>query len=164
MRMRGAPFDLVPDYLWWDWAGKFALARRQSWRFFGITYRNQVQGAIVISVRPIGCEASVHTGRDGLCVEFLATAPWNIGRFMRSMERKPFLDAVGPILLRVAVSMSRATYRCEGRIVLFFVKKAEYFYRNVCGMIDLGVVHHGGETLRHCEMSKERADEFMGGG
>jgi hypothetical protein len=164
IKMRGETYDAVPDYLIWKWSAKMSKARHSSWRFFCIAYRDCIQGALVVSTKPTACKSSEHDGQLGLGIEFLATAPWNIGRFMRPIRRQPFLDLVGPTLMRVAISMSQATQGCEGRLYLYAVPKAETFYSGNCGMIDIGIETHDGEALRRFEMSSDRAAEFIAEG
>ena len=164
MQMRGLSFELLPDSQGWNWQSKLRRSRTQSaardWRFFGLGYRGALQGAMVISATPQPCQAPEHIDRPALGVEFLAAAPWNFGRFMRALKRQPYLDEIGPTLIRVAIEASLAA-GCAGRLFLHSVPKAEYFYRQICGMIDLDLEETSNETLRRFEMTQEQAGDFL---
>ena len=164
MIMRDEPLDTLPDSKGWEWAAKLRLAimERRAWRFFAIQYRSFLQGAIVISTKPAECMAQENMGMKALGVEYLSAAPWNLGRFMRTLRREPYLQEVGPNLMRVAISLSQAT-ECDGRIYLHSVQKAARFYRDKCGMIDLGMVDVNGEVLGRFEMSSQQAAVYMRG-
>ncbi len=96
MSIRGVSPASMPDSKGWDWRGKSNAAQAGSpyadWRFFGIGYRGFLQGAIAISTTPLPCRAPAHHGQTAVGVELVATAPWNIKRFMASLRREPFLD------------------------------------------------------------------------
>ena len=139
--MREKPPSILPDTIGWNWAKKLrvATAHDENWDFYGIEYRDVLQGALVVDLTPHPCEAEVHEGENALCIEFIATAPWNYRPLMDGLSRKPFLKGIGPALINVAISMSRHL-GYDGRLVLFSVDKRETqdFYDNVCGMTKVG--------------------------
>ena len=158
MDMRGVSLALLPDSRGWDWQSKLRQAQTvpayHDWRFFGVAYHGYLQGALVLSTEPRTCQAEVHRGKLAVGVEFVAAAPWNLGSFMRSIRRQPYLDLIGRTLLRIAIAYSQAA-GCDGRLYLYSVPKAESYYRDKCGMIDLGLEGYHGETLRRFEMTEE---------
>jgi hypothetical protein len=168
MSVRGIPHDFIPDSREWDWPHKMKQAGEiatdnslfADWRFFGISYRGYLQGAIAISTTPQSCRAELQSGLSSVGIELVATAPWNIKRFMGSLKRTPFLDQIGRALIRSAIRYSQAA-GCEGRLYLYSVPKSETYYDKVCGMVDLGVEYYHGEALRRFEMTSERATAIL---
>jgi len=164
--MRGKSAAILPDTIGWNWARKLraSTANDENWEFYGIRYRGVLQGALVVDLTPQVCDASIHKGQSALCVEFIATAPWNYRPLMDGLSRKPFLKAVGPKLIHVGIALSRHI-GCEGRLILYSVHNpdTQNFYEKLCGMIRVGPVEYHGELLCQFEMTAERANDFIGG-
>jgi hypothetical protein len=90
-------------------------------------------------------------------VHFVEAAPWN-----RTVLGKPRFRGVGSVLVGSAVEASlEAGY--HGRIGLHSLRQADGFYRDSCGMTDLGPDSEY-FNLRYFEMSDTQAIEFMNKG
>ncbi len=86
-------------------------------------------------------------------IDFLATAPWN--RFRLAQD--PRFKGIGRLLLAAAISLS-VSEEFAGRIGLHALPQAESWYRDVCGMTDLGV---DGTSMRYFEMTEAQARVFI---
>lgn len=152
----------IPDHVDWDWAQKFDVADAGS-AFIGIEYRDFMQGMLVLDTNGHVCKDADNQGQKGIYVSYLAAAPWNIGRFMRAIHRKPILRGIGPILMKQSILISQFL-QYEGRLILHSVPRAEEFYRKSCCMKDLGPENYNSETLRRFEMTKSLAESYLSGG
>src|SRR5258706_1341 len=82
-----------------------------------------------------------------------ATALWN--RFRLVPE--PQFKGIGRLLLAAAISLS-VSEEFAGRIGLHALPQAESWYRDVCGMTDLGI---DGTGMRYFEMTEAQAQTFV---
>jgi Arm DNA-binding domain len=80
---------------------------------------------------------------------------WNRAEFA-----KPRYRGVGTALLTAAIDLSLEE-GFHGRIGLHSLTQAESFYRNACGMSDLGIDSNY-DNLRYFEMTSEQAAAFLG--
>ena len=94
-------------------------------------------------------------------VEYLEAAPWN----RRSVTDKPRYRGVGTILMAAAIQLSIDDGN-HGRIGLHALPQADTFYRDVCGMIDLGpdALYSPHHPLRYFEMTPTQAALMIKGG
>lgn len=119
---------------------------------------------MILDTAPVACIAEEHRGQMAITVEYLASAPWNISRYMQELQRPPFLRSIGLDLMRVAVTVSMQSGHA-GRLSLFGVPKAREFYSGPCHMIDLGAEPHGADDeLFRFEMTEAQAVRFLDGG
>src|SRR3989442_10219041 len=87
-------------------------------------------------------------GKTIVYVEFVATAPWN----RPEIQTPPRYRGAGTAMVTAAIELS---YRlgCRGRMGLHSLPAAEPFYRETCGMTELGhdAAH---ENLMYFEMTE----------
>ena len=86
-------------------------------------------------------------------IDLLATAPWN----RPQLTDQPQFKEIGRLLLAGAISLS-VSEEFAGRIGLHALPQAETWYRDVCGMTDLGV---DGTNMRYFEMTESQARAFI---
>ena len=100
------------------------------------------------------CRLDVQKGKMLVHIEFLEKAPWNRSSLTANRRYK----RVGPALVDVAIQLSMHE-GFEGRIGLHSLPQSEEWYRDCCGMTDLGTDPKK-QNLRYFEMTKERANAF----
>jgi hypothetical protein len=96
-------------------------------------------------------------GRDILYIKYLETAPWNL--VVERLGQQGRYGGVGPQLVRACIALSQAL-DLRGRLGLHALPQAERFYRDDCGMTDLGT-DVACEGLRYFEMTEEQAATFF---
>ena len=153
---RGIPASELSLEDWgWDWQRKAdVFSGRLDYQSFALECGGGTQGLMLCSL--------VHTAQENsqrnqhlVYVEFLHTAPWNRPRFTPT----PLYKGVGAILLAAAVSLS-LEQEFKGRIGLHSLPQSEGWYRNFCGMTDLGIDEEY-QRLRYFEMTAEQAAHFL---
>jgi hypothetical protein len=149
----------APEHWHWDWHKKVAEihASGEEGLFFALECRNEVQGMMGITIKR--CLLPEQRGQPLVYIEYISTAPWNLGALLAIMDRKPRYRAVGTALLSAAIEYSIRRGFC-GRKGLSALPQAESFYRNACKMTDLGIdEEHDG--LRYFEFTAEQAQDFL---
>jgi len=142
------PNDL-PEHAHWVWERKWRAATGSS-RFLGIECENEMQALMVIRTDKT-CRLPEQAGLSLLYVDYLAAAPWNLPE----MVARPKFRGCGYVLITEAIRLSRQR-GYNGRIGLHSLPQAENFYRDKCGMTDLGEdVNY--ENLRYLEMTGAQA-------
>jgi hypothetical protein len=151
-----------PQSIHWSWAYKAAsldtsrLAERGDVRLFGIEADGQWQGLLCGISQ--GHFARSEAPRSLLVyVDFLEIAPWNWD--MPEIARAGRYRGVGLQLMELSVRWSLGL-GYGGRVGLHALPQAEWFYRDRCGMKNLGPdpVYH---DLCYFELSKSNASEFI---
>jgi hypothetical protein len=96
----------------------------------------------------------VQFGKPIVYVEFVATAPWN----RPEVQKPPKYRGVGTVMVAAAIELSCGLdYR--GRIGLHSLPAAAPFYRDKCGLIELGRdAEH--PNLTYFEMTENQAQKF----
>jgi len=94
---------------------------------------------------------------DLVYIDRLASAPWNRTRF----TSRPKYRGVGELLFGTAISLS-ADLEFKGRVGLHSLPSSESWYRDVCGMTDLGP-DPAAEGLHYFEITEDAADAFIKG-
>ncbi len=94
-------------------------------------------------------------GKPLVYVDYIATAPWNL----RSLTDTPRYRGVGKVLIEAAITFSRDC-GMGGRIGLHALPQAESFYRDTCGMTDLGEDANEYD-LRYFEMDESQVAAFL---
>ena len=143
-----------PEDHHWDWKWK-----ANEWRpllgyhSFAIVCENDLQGLMLASDFK-SARLQSQFGKTIVYVEFVATAPWN----RPELQNPPRYRGVGTVMVAAAVELSwDLGYR--GRIGLHSLPKAEHFYRESCGMTELGkdAAH---QNLMYYEMTDNQAERF----
>lgn len=145
-----------PQSRHWDWRLKLrAIGRLLAHRTFCIVCRGETQGLMAVDVTTKKAWLGPQRGQALVYVEFLETAPWN----RRLLYEPPRFGGVGKLLMGAAIELSREE-EFKGRVGLHSLPQADDFYRNSCGMTDLGpdAAHH---NLRYFEMTPEQAEAFI---
>lgn len=137
----------------WDWAKKIDLSVGRLDRVsFAVEAEGTTQGLMLVKTVGFAREQS-QLNLPMIEIEFLATAPWNRNKFTPN----PRFKGVGRLLLTAAISLS-VHEEFKGRIGLHALPEAEDWYRNVCGMTDLGI----DETqMRYFEMTETQARTYL---
>jgi GNAT superfamily N-acetyltransferase len=143
-----------PEDHHWDWNWK-----ANEWRpllgyhSFAIVCENDLQGLMLASDFK-SARLQAQFGKPIVYVEFVATAPWN----RPEVQKPPRYRGVGTVMVAAAVELSwDLEYR--GRIGLHSLPAAERFYRESCGMTELGkdAAH---QNLMYYEMTDNQAEAF----
>jgi len=152
----GVPFDLYPEHTHWSWEVKTRSPGLAS-EFFGIQFEGEWQALMEITC---GRQAVIDENPHAtlVYVDYISTAPWNEIRFLALMGLQARFRGCGIGLMSAAVKRS-FNLRYNGRIGLHSLSGAASFYRDKCGMADLGIDSNY-ENLRYFEMSGIRASDF----
>jgi hypothetical protein len=150
--------DIDPDEklgtTFWEWDEKVKdvegfLERRS----FSVMCEGKTQGLMIVNLASKECWIEEQQGKPLVYVNYLEVAPWN----QRPIDSiKPRFYGVGSLLLRAAIELSLKN-EFSGRLGLHALPKSENWYRNKCGMTDLGV-RPG--RLRYFEMTSAQAKAF----
>ncbi|HEX3627224.1 MAG TPA: GNAT family N-acetyltransferase [Verrucomicrobiae bacterium] len=153
-RCRGRKPGDRPEDHHWDWKLK-----ADGWRpllgyhSFAITCNGELQG-LMLACDFKSARIPAQFGKPIVHVEFLATAPWNRPEFQTPKR----YSGAGTVMVAAAVELSwQLGYR--GRIGLHSLGDAEEFYRDKCGMTELGndAAYQG---LMYYEMTEKKAEYF----
>jgi hypothetical protein len=139
----------------WDWEKKAAaFGGRLDYQSFALECGGMTQGLMLCSLVKTARESS-QRNQHMVYVEYIHTAPWNRPRF----TDKPLYKGVGGILIAAAVSLS-IEQEFHGRIGLHSLPQSEDWYRQFCGMTDLGI-DETYQQLRYFEMTIDQATGFL---
>jgi len=156
MRAAGIPKNQWPQHRHWDWRQKQeATEQYLAYRMFGIECASDMQGLMLATT--VGKRARIDSqrGKPLIYVHFLAAAPWNLG----SVVGEPRYSSVGGILLATAIQLSLEE-EFQGRVGLHSLPQADSWYRDKCGMTDLGP-DPSAQNLRYFEITPQQAAEFL---
>lgn len=175
LKREEVPVALWPQSLHWNWAKKAAslepdrLTALGDARLFGIAIESEWQG--VLWAETHGPKQQEHTARLGASkrplvhVCFVEIAPWNWDIPLEPPDtgkvQKRKYKGLGVQLMECAVRWSMQL-EFRGRVGLHALPQAEAFYRNDCGMTDIGPdpEYRG---LRYLEMTEDQAQSFLEG-
>ncbi len=155
LAQRGVPPAQWPQSWHWDWPAKTAQVQGLlAFRGFSLVAAGQTQALMRVDLTKSAREAS-QPGKPLVYVDYLEVAPWN----RADLGRSPRLKGAGTALITAAVALSREE-GFRGRIGLHSLPQADAFYRDRCGMTDLGpdAAYQG---LRYFEMTIEQAGAFL---
>ena len=151
------PVTQWPQSAHWDWRRKMAqVAGLLAYRGFSVTCAGVTQGLMQIDLNRLAY-IPVQKGKPLVYVEYLEVAPWNRPDLGQAVRYR----GVGTALLVAAVALSQEE-GFRGRIGLHSLPQADGFYRDRCGMTDLGP-DPGYQNLRYFEMTPDQAAAFLGG-
>ncbi len=149
------PMAQWPQNLHWDWRAKMAqVARLLAFSGFSVVCVGVTQGLMRVDLNKHAREPS-QKGKPLVYVDYLEVAPWN----RVDLGRPARYRGVGTALLTAAVALSLQE-DFKGRIGLHSLPQADGFYRDRCGMTDLGPDPHY-QGLRYFEMTPEQARTFL---
>ncbi len=150
------PRSRWPQHRHWDWRQKYESSESYlAYRMFGIECNSEIQGLMLVVTAGKEARIGSQRGKPLVYVHFLAAAPWNLG----SIVDEPRYSLVGSILLAAAVHLSREE-EFQGRIGLHSLPQSDTWYRDACGMTDLGP-DPAVQNLRYFEMTPEQASQFL---
>ncbi|MEA1952711.1 MAG: GNAT family N-acetyltransferase [Planctomycetota bacterium] len=138
----------------WDWRKKVAYYSGQlSYNCFALECDGKTQGLMLVNTMK-RCQLPQQTNKHLVYVEYLATAPWN----RRSIRGIRGFKGVGMAMIESAIQLSIDESN-HGRIGLHALPQADTFYREKCGMTDLGpdVSYSPQHPLRYFEMTESQA-------
>jgi hypothetical protein len=141
----------------WDWRKKMAHYSAQlSYQSFAIECLGKTQGLMIVNTMKRGRIQS-QANKHLVYVEYLEAAPWNRGS-------TPTHKGIGIVLMAAAIQLSIDEGN-QGRIGLHSLPQADSFYRDRCGMTDLGpdASYHPKVPLRYFEMTEAQAMSYMKG-
>src|ERR1017187_2324740 len=143
-----------PEDHHWDWKWKAGEWRPMlGYHSFAITCEGELQGLMLVSDLK-SARIQAQFGKPIVYVEFVATAPWNRPEIQTPQRYR----GVGTVMVTAAVELSwDLGYR--GRIGLHSLPAAERFYRESCGMTELGkdAAH---QNLMYYEMTDNQAERL----
>ena len=152
----GAP---EKEHKHWDWRKKVDYYSGQlSYNCFALECDGKTQGMMIVNMME-RCRLPQHTNKHLVYIEFIATAPWNL----RSVTDVQKYKGVGLTLIAAAINRSIDEGN-HGRIGLHSLPQADGFYRERCGMIDLGpdASYSPKYPLRYFEMTESLAKALIG--
>jgi hypothetical protein len=156
LKARGVPMSAWPQSWHWNWQAKMAeVAGLIAYRGFSVVCDGMTQGLMRLNLITLAREPS-QKGKPLVYVEYLEVAPWN-----RSDGRTTArYGGVGTALLVAAAALS-VEEGFKGRIGLHSLPQADGFYREACGMTDLGP-DADYQGLKYFEMTEGQAQAFLG--
>jgi hypothetical protein len=95
-------------------------------------------------------------GKDLVYIEFLENAPWNRSELL---FRPTKFRGVGTLLMVAAIQLS-IEQGFKGRVGLHALPQSEEWYRQKCGMTDMGTDQRV-QGLRYFEMTALQATAFI---
>ena len=141
----------------WNWRAKMAtLSQTLSYQSFAVECAGKAQGLMIVNTIK-RCRISSQANKHLVYVEYLEAAPWNQGLH-------PLYKGVGKVLLAAAIQLSIDEGN-QGRVGLHSLPQADTFYKDRCGMTDLGPdASYSNCPLRYFEMTEAQASSYLKGG
>lgn len=155
---QGVDQSELPEHSHWDWKAKSQRVRTQlAFDSYALVAEGQLQGLMQILLTR-QCREVSQAGKPQVYVTFVEAAPWNQPLLMRGAMR---YRGIGRVLIATAVNRS-IDEGFKGRIGLHSLHHAHGFYRDACGMTDMGVDAKY-EDLPYLEMTEQQAQDFLQG-
>lgn len=149
-----------PESRHWDWRKKVQVMQGLlATPGFSVMCGGITQGMMFVDLASHRCQLPGQVGKHLVYVEFLENAPWNRKELQFDPPR---YRGTGSLLIRAAIELSKAE-GFKGRLGLHSLPQANGWYRNTCGMTDLGI-DKGKEGLRYFEMTGIQAEAFIAKG
>jgi hypothetical protein len=154
MRAAGADPSTFPQTAHWDWEQKTRRVEGLlAFRSFAVMTQGKTQGLMRVELNQ-SAKMAVQAGKPLVYVEYLEVAPWNRSDYAGQRFR-----GVGTALMTAAVDLSLSE-GFNGRTALHSLPQSESYYRDVCGMTDLGSDKNY-DNLRYFEMTTQQAAKFI---
>jgi hypothetical protein len=151
------PITEWPQSWHWNWLEKMAdVTKLLAFRGFSVTCQGITQGLMRVDLNLLARVPS-QRAKPLVYVEYLEAAPWNRPEF----GVVPRYKGVGKVLITAAIELSLEE-GFKGRVGLHSLPQADGFYRERCGMTDLGPDAEY-QNLRYFEMTPEQAAGFLRG-
>lgn len=146
------------EHAHWDWNAKFQNTMRATsvYRIFGIKAEDKMQGMLIAMTAGHTCRIEVQKNKPLIYIDYLASAPWNSSEVVES----PKYAGIGKVLIRAAIQLS-IDEEFDGRIGLHSLPQAESYYRDICGMTDMGL-DQAYQSLPYFETTPAQSNKFMG--
>lgn len=137
----------------WSWGKKLSIRDGKiNWESFALECEDVTEGLLFLNSPKI----SQINNKDQLSyVDLVSTAPWNRHGFTDTPKYK----GVGHLLLAAAISYSE-DLGYERRLGLHALPQSESWYREVCGMTNLGPDANK-HNLCYFEFTTEQANEYL---
>ena len=147
-----------PQHEHWEWNYKArAVDGMPGYVMCGVSCKSEMQALMLSDHAFSRSKHPDHFGSPIVYVAFLSTAPWND----TGIVPMPAYRGCGTILIQEAVAHSIAL-GFKGRVGLHSLGQAEKFYRERCGMTDLGIdPDPDHEGLRYFEFTHESGHAFV---
>jgi len=152
---QGIPMTQWPQSWHWDWRAKAVqVAELLAFQGYSVVCDGMTQGLMRVDLTK-AAKALVQKGKPLVYVDYLEVAPWNRPDLGQAVRYK----GVGTALMVAATALSEQE-GFKGRIGLHSLPQAESYYRDRCGMIDLGP-DATYQDLKYFEMTPDRAKAFL---
>ena len=140
----------------WNWVNKAQALRAGllSIKCVGIEVEGEWQGLAMVDLDSHYSEMNPDKGKPLVYVEFLESAPWNL----REMCDYPRFKLIGTRLMEAIVKLS-INEGFHGRVGLFALPRAEYFYEKLWMVHVEGAIRYG---MKLYEMTRENVLTFLG--
>ena len=126
-----------------------------SYQFFAIECSGTTQGLMIVNTMK-RCRIQSQANKHLVYVEYLESAPWN-------REATPVYKGIGTVMMAAAIQLSIDECN-QGRVGLHSLPQADSFYKDRCGMTDLGPdASYPNYPLRYFEMTEAQATSFLKG-
>lgn len=152
-----APKSSWPQNRHWNWREKSeAMNGLLCSQGFSLVCDGVTQGLIAVNMVSHHCRLPEQQGKDLVYIDLLENAPWNRSELLfRPIKFK----GVGTMLMAAAIELSREQ-GFKGRLGLHALPQSERWYRETCGMTDMGIDQHA-QGLRYFEMTAQQASAFI---
>lgn len=152
---RGVPMANWPQSFHWNWRQKADQVKGLlAFRGFSIVCIGVTQGLMRLDLNRLA-RMPEQKGKPLVYVDYVEVAPWNRPDLGQAVRYR----GVGSALLTAAVALSQEE-GFHGRIGLHSLPQADAFYRDRCGMTDLGP-DASYQNLRYFEMTPAQATVFL---
>jgi hypothetical protein len=156
MQAEGVPKNRWPQHRHWDWRQKQESTELYlAYRMFGVECSSEMQGLMLVLTAGKHARIASQRGKPLVYIHCLAAAPWNLA----SVVDEPRYTLMGSVLIAAAIHLSLEE-EFQGRIGLHSLPQADTWYRDACGMTDLGP-DAAVQNLRYFEMTPKQASEFL---
>ncbi|MEE4212302.1 MAG: hypothetical protein V2I43_23925 [Parvularcula sp.] len=156
LQQAGVELARWPQSMHWNWRQKVASLRANlSQKSYALVHDGMTQAMMAAD---LGKRARIDSqrGQHLVYIDYIEAAPWN----RHDVPNEPVrLGGCGTQLILTAIGLSKME-GFKGRIGLHSLPQANDYYRNTCGMEDLGA-DTAAQNLRYFEMTPEIAEAFL---
>ena len=151
----GVPQAQWPQSWHWNWQEKTAkVSGLLAFKGFSVVALGETQGLAQVDLTK-SARAPDEVGKPLVYIDYLEAAPWN----RPELGSPARLRGVGTALITASVTLS-FDEGFKGRIGLHSLPQADAFYRDRCGMTDLGP-DPAYQNLRYFEFTPGQAGKFL---